>query len=82
MPYAEALLSAVPKPDPDFVTERIIVPGGAPNPANPPPGCKFHPRCRYAEGICSEEIPAFREISPAHMVACHLAERLSPSGIA
>jgi len=81
-PYTEALLSAVPKPDPDLVTERIILPGDVPNPATPPSGCKFHPRCRYAEEICSKEMPAFREIGPHHMVACHLAERLSLSGIA
>ena len=81
-PYTEALLSAVPKPDPDLVTERIILPGDVPNPATPPSGCKFHPRCRYAEQICSKEAPAFREIAPDHMVACHLAERLSLSGIA
>ena len=81
-PYTEALLSAVPKPDPDLVTERIILPGDVPNPATPPPGCKFHPRCRYAEKICSKETPEFREIAPRRMVACHLAERLSLSGIA
>lgn len=81
-PYTEALLSAVPKPDPDLVTERIILPGEVPNPANPPSGCKFHPRCRYARGICSEEVPVFREIAPDHMVACHLAEELNLRGIA
>lgn len=81
-PYTEALLSAVPKPDPDMVTERIILPGDVPNPATPPSGCKFHPRCRYAEQICSKEAPAFREIAPDHMVACHLAERLNLGGIA
>jgi len=81
-PYTEALLSAVPKPDPDLVTERIILPGEVPNPANPPSGCKFHPRCRYARDICSEEVPEFREIAPDHMVACHLAEELNLRGIA
>ena len=80
-PYTEALLSAVPKPDPDLHMTRILLPGDVPNPAAPPPGCKFHPRCRYAEDICKKDIPAFREISPEHFVACHLTEQLSLAGI-
>jgi len=80
-PYTEALLSAVPKPDPDLHMTRILLPGDVPNPASPPPGCKFHPRCRYAEDICKKDIPVFREISPEHFVACHLTERLSLAGI-
>jgi len=80
-PYTEALLSAVPKPDPDLRMTRIILPGDVPNPASPPPGCKFHPRCRYTEDICKKQVPAFREISPDHFVACHLADKLSLAGI-
>jgi peptide/nickel transport system ATP-binding protein len=80
-PYTEALLSAVPKPDPDMRMTRLLLPGDVPNPASPPPGCKFHPRCRYAQDICKIEIPAFREISPEHFVACHLADTLNLAGI-
>jgi peptide/nickel transport system ATP-binding protein len=80
-PYTEALLSAVPKPDPDLRMARIVLPGDVPNPASPPPGCKFHPRCRYAQDVCKNEIPAFREISTGHFVACHLADNLSLVGI-
>jgi oligopeptide/dipeptide ABC transporter ATP-binding protein len=80
-PYTEALLSAVPKPDPDLRMTRIILPGDVPNPASPPPGCKFHPRCRYTEDICKKQVPAFREIAPDHFVACHLADKLSLAGI-
>jgi peptide/nickel transport system ATP-binding protein len=82
-PYTEALLSAVPTPNPDRKVERIILPGDVPDPADPPPGCKFHPRCRYAlTEICSREIPPWREITPDHWVACHLSEKLELSGIA
>jgi len=80
-PYTEALLSAVPRTDPDYVSKRIILPGDVPSPANPPPGCKFHPRCRYAEGICSDEAPAWRELRPDHWVACHRADELKLAGI-
>jgi len=81
-PYTEALLSAVPSSDPDLLIKRIILPGDVPSPSNPPPGCKFHPRCRYAQDICSQEIPAWREVSPDHWTACHLAEGLALAGIA
>ena len=81
-PYTEALLSAVPRTDPDHVSQRIILQGDVPSPANPPPGCKFHPRCRYAKDICSKEIPQWRELSDDHWVACHRAEELTLLGIA
>jgi oligopeptide/dipeptide ABC transporter ATP-binding protein len=80
-PYTEALLSAIPKPDPDMVTQRILLPGDVPNPANPPPGCKFHTRCRYVETICHEEVPELREITPQHWVACHRADELKLVGV-
>jgi peptide/nickel transport system ATP-binding protein len=80
-PYTEALLSAVPRTDPDHVKQRIILPGDVPNPANPPAGCKFHPRCRYAQPICSQEEPALTEITPDHLAACHFAGELELVGI-
>jgi peptide/nickel transport system ATP-binding protein len=81
-PYTEALLSAVPSSDPDRMVKRTLLPGDVPNPANPPPGCKFHPRCRYAQSFCQADIPQWREISFHHWVACHLAHELSLMGIA
>ena len=80
-PYTEALLSAVPRTDPDYEPQRILLPGDVPNPANPPAGCKFHPRCRFAKDICSQQIPEWREISPDHWVACHLTDELKLTGI-
>ena len=80
-PYTEALLSAVPRTDPDHASKRIILPGDVPSPADPPPGCKFHPRCRYARDICKNEAPPWRELSDDHWVACHLADELDLVGI-
>jgi len=71
-PYTEALLAAVPIPDPTFKRKRIILSGDVPSPIDPPPGCRFHTRCPYAEARCKVEIPAMRELSPGHSVACHL----------
>jgi len=75
-PYAQALLSAVPIPDPqkDRQRQRIILAGDVPSPVNPPSGCRFHPRCQLASEICSVEQPAWRMIRPDHWIACHLAE--------
>lgn len=81
-PYTEALVSAVPPADPDIKLERIILEGDVPSPANPPSGCVFHPRCRYAEARCREEIPPLREITPGHQAACHFAETLELVGVA
>ena len=80
-PYTEALLSAVPRTDPDVGTQRIVLPGDVPSPADPPPGCKFHPRCRYAQEVCSQENPEWRELHDDHWVACHLADELDLAGI-
>ncbi len=80
-PYTEALLSAVPTSDPDRVIKRILLTGDVPSPANPPKGCKFHPRCRYAKDICSTVVPEWREVSHDHWVACHLSDELALSGI-
>ena len=80
-PYTEALLSAVPTPDPSLKTGRIILSGEVANPANPPSGCYFHPRCRYAKDICKEKEPEGRETAPGHFVACHLSGELNLKGI-
>jgi peptide/nickel transport system ATP-binding protein len=79
-PYSEALLSAVPQANPDKKSKRIVLKGDVPSPANPPAGCKFHPRCRYAEPICAEAEPPLREIKPDHYAACHFAEKLELTG--
>ena len=71
-PYTQALTSAIPIPNPHLNKERIVLQGNVPNPANPPSGCPFHERCAHCMGICKEEAPAFREVSPGHYVSCHL----------
>ncbi len=81
-PYTEALVSAVPPADPDIKTQRIILEGDVPSPANPPPGCVFHPRCRYAnQDACKTVEPKLEEVEPGHFVACHLARELNLAGI-
>ncbi|NNG00592.1 MAG: ATP-binding cassette domain-containing protein [Desulfobacteraceae bacterium] len=76
-PYTEALISAVPIPDPKFKTRRIILRGDVPNPADPPSGCYFHTRCPYVDPLCSRETPAFKDLGDNHFAACHFADRLS-----
>ena len=80
-PYTEALVSAVPPADPDVKSDRIILSGDVPSPANPPPGCVFHPRCHYAQTICREKVPELREVAPDHYAACHLTEELDLRGV-
>ena len=82
-PYTEALLSAVPNPDPRMRRQkaRIVLEGDVADPANPPAGCYFHPRCRYVQERFSQETPALREISPGHLAACHFAEELTLAGV-
>ena len=71
-PYTEALLSAVPIPDPTIMRKKIILQGDVPSPIKPPSGCHFHTRCPYAEARCRVEVPTLKEIAPGHQVSCHL----------
>ena len=82
-PYTEALLSAVPNPNPRMRSQkkRIVLEGDVADPAHPPSGCYFHPRCRFAKDRCSQEAPALRQISPGHFAACHFAEELTLQGV-
>lgn len=82
-PYTEALLSAVPVADPraQQKRERIRLGGDVPSPANPPAGCRFHPRCRYAQPLCSQQEPKLVEIAPGQMAACHFAAELKLQGV-
>jgi peptide/nickel transport system ATP-binding protein len=81
-PYTEALLSAVPSVEPERTSRRILLTGDVPNPANPPTGCVFHPRCRYAVDICKTQMPEWRNLGADHWVACHRAEELNLAGAA
>jgi len=80
-PYTEALLSAVPKPDPRLRSERIVLKGEVADPAQPPSGCYFHPRCAYAIDHCRTETPPLEEIRPGHVVACHRAREIELKGV-
>lgn len=73
-PYTQALLSAIPIADPrvENSRQRVLLEGDVPSPINPPPGCRFKARCRYAKDICSQEMPEFREVAKDHFVACHI----------
>lgn len=73
-PYTQALMSAIPIADPNVLKsrQRILLEGDVPSPINPPPGCRFKARCRYAKDICSQEMPEFKEVAPDHFVACHI----------
>ena len=80
-PYTEALLSSIPRPDPEIQKRRVPIRGELPNPADPPTGCYFHPRCPYAEAICSQEEPPLQEVAPGHVAACHFSDQLTLRGV-
>jgi peptide/nickel transport system ATP-binding protein len=80
-PYTEALMAAVPKPNPRMRDRPIKLPGEVASPANPPSGCYFHPRCRYVKDICSTQTPKLEEVEPEHFVACHFARELKLRGV-
>jgi peptide/nickel transport system ATP-binding protein len=80
-PYTEALMSSVPIADPRHQSERIVMEGDVADPSNPPPGCYFHPRCRYAIDVCKTDPPEWRELAPDHWVSCHRADELELRGI-
>ncbi len=80
-PYTEALLAAIPEPNPDVHIDDSLLRGEVANPANPPSGCYFHPRCRYAQDVCSRETPPWDEVSPEHYSACHFARELELGGV-
>jgi len=80
-PYTEALLSAVPKPDPRLKTPRVLLEGEVADTAQPPSGCYFHPRCRFAVDVCRAQAPALREIAPDHTVRCLRAEEITLRGV-
>jgi oligopeptide/dipeptide ABC transporter ATP-binding protein len=80
-PYTEALMSSVPVADPKHRSERIVMEGDVADPSNPPPGCYFNPRCRYAIDVCRTDAPEWRELRPDHYAACHRAEELELRGI-
>lgn len=75
-PYTEALMSAVPIPDPDYQPEQILLEGDVPSPLDPPSGCYFHPRCRYVKDICRHDSPLYRDLGSEHFVSCHFADSL------
>ena len=75
-PYTVALMSAVPVADPDHQMLRVPLEGDVPDPADAPPGCKFHPRCAYAQDICKTDVPTLKEIEPGHEASCHFAGEL------
>ena len=80
-PYTAALLSAVPEPDPRTRSKRVVLQGEVANPAAPPSGCYFHPRCPYAVDVCRTETPVWQEISRGHFVGCHRAAELQLAGV-
>jgi peptide/nickel transport system ATP-binding protein len=80
-PYTEALLSSIPLPDPKQKRRRAAIKGEIPNPANPPTGCHFHPRCPYTKAVCTTDVPLLREVQPGRFAACHFSEELVLKGV-
>jgi peptide/nickel transport system ATP-binding protein len=80
-PYTEALLSSVPRPDPNQKRSPLQLKGEVPNPSNPPSGCAFHPRCPYAQKICTEDRPSLQILDGSRQVACHFADNLKLVGV-
>lgn len=80
-PYTEALLSAVPRSDPESEKERILLSGEVADPADPPLACAFHPRCPYQIERCANEEPVLKETEPGHFVSCHRTEELHLAGV-
>ena len=76
----QALVSAIPQPDPERTVERIVLKGSVPSPLNKPAGCPFHPRCNYQTDICRQELPELRQTSETTYCACHLADELDLHG--
>jgi oligopeptide/dipeptide ABC transporter ATP-binding protein len=70
-PYTQIILASVPLPDPKLKKKRAIITGDVPSPINPPPGCQFHPRCKYARDICQKQEPEIKEYEPGHFASCH-----------
>ncbi len=79
-PYTEALMSAIPKVNPDIEMTPVHLKGEIPSPVNPPPGCRFHTRCPYVQDMCRTEMPQWQEIETGHFVACHFADTLTLKG--
>ena len=80
-PYTAALLAAAPEPDPRLHTRRLVLQGEVANPAAPPTGCYFHPRCPHAIEVCRTQPPAWQEVAPGHLVGCHRAHDLQLAGV-
>jgi peptide/nickel transport system ATP-binding protein len=80
-PYTEALMAAIPRPDPRPRDKAVLLTGQVANPANPPSGCYFHPRCTYVQDVCAEEEPPFEDIGGTHYVKCHRAKELNLTGV-
>ena len=80
-PYTQALLSAVPVPNPKKRTKRLVLTGDVPSPIQPPSGCAFHPRCPVAEDRCRTTLPTLQKVADGHEVACHLISPQRPQGI-
>jgi peptide/nickel transport system ATP-binding protein len=80
-PYTAALMRAVPVPDPRVPSGDVALQGEVPNPASPPPGCYFHPRCAFAVDVCRTDRPELRVVAPGHFARCHRADELSLDGI-